>query len=465
MRLLDSSSSPTGSVGSLLRDRSLIQERSDVLARHLQTHPINNNEGRQRQSTAADDNADRIPNPRNQSGPNTTNGAAARHSHDRFPMSFTASSDPQRISTPTREQPSTPSPSRTSAADYRQLLAPKSSLQSIPAPSSLDNLLEAQSQEDLIDQEICAVLHPATPRWWDATEKGNLNDFASEDWSTMPPLPAVNSESISMAEATVLNASTYTVLGQLSDNQADQVRDEQISNAHDYGFGHISSCGDLRLSPSVMDGLDFGNPGMSGEETSSPPVAFSVEQLRRIRRLWSRQRPKLGVRLIRKLWHQVVHHETDNIFSKPQTPGCGSIRPPPRSHPTSRWGMDGECRNGLIQYCKDLDNLVGHQGFVDTDLHLTPWSASEEGLDKSPLVSDDEFPTIELLDSSLDFFFLFVHPSLPFMHKVTFDARSTLSSLLLTMCLVGLLHLDPRRTKSFILQYLNVRCFAGEISH
>ncbi|KAF2187333.1 hypothetical protein K469DRAFT_749140 [Zopfia rhizophila CBS 207.26] len=209
-------------------------------------------------------------------------------------------------------------------------------------------------------------------------------------------------------------------------NQADQLRDEQNFNAYDYGLGNISPLDDLHLSPGIMNCLDFGAPDMpfsipcfDNGKSGSPPMAFSVEQLRRIRRLWPRQRSQPGVRLIQKLWRQVVHPEADNIFSEPQASSHDSIHPATRSYQTSRWNMDDECRNGLAQYCKELDDVDCRDESNDTGLRLTPLrSVSEERLEKSPPVSDGDFPTAEVLDSSLDFSFQFFQPNLPFIHKL-----------------------------------------------
>ncbi|KAJ3532208.1 hypothetical protein NM208_g8543 [Fusarium decemcellulare] len=211
-----------------------------------------------------------------------------------------------------------------------------------------------------------------------------------------------------------------------------------------YGLGPIPLPNDLQLSFNVMDCLDFGDsnlplslPAMDMESTSIDPsssglMAVSTGQMKQIRRVWSRQRPKIPTRLIKRLWNRVVHHKADNIFAIPL---ASSHTPDPSTSDnpqTSRISMDEQCRSRLVQYCKDLD---------DSSTSSSP-------------APDITFPVVEILDSSLDFFFQFFHPILPFMHKSTFDAKNTPSSLLLAMCLVGLSYLDRVHTRAFVTRYL-----------
>jgi hypothetical protein len=256
-------------------------------------------------------------------------------------------------------------------------------------------------------------------------------------------------------------------------DQADQFQGEQNFNARDsYSIGPILSPAGLHLTPGIMDFLDFDAPDMlfpmscfDNEKISNPPMAFSTEQLNRIRQLWPRQRPKYGARLIRNLWRQVVHHEADNIFSAPCSSNDDSIRPSLGGRRTSRWNMDDECRNELIRYFKERNDIVRREESNDIESHWSPISVSE-GSETSSSVLEADFPTTELLDSSLDFFFEFFHPNLPFIHKSTFNAKRTPKSLLLPMCLVGLSSLDPKRTKTFVFRCLTVRWFSpANLSH
>lgn len=397
------------------------------------------------------------------------------------------------------------------AANRQPLLSSQPLLPESSTPSSLANL-QVQSQQDPINLDICEVLDTATTHI--------LNNSTHKDWSnasalhgmasgeTVPstsihslldPPPSCQqivpnqvgaaSRNAEIREERILidypqSEDCQTSRTQINNelpsssqleeiDQADQFQGEQNFNAYDsYSIGPILSPADLHLAPGIMGFLDFDAPDMlfpmsclDNEKISNPPMAFSAEQLNRIRQLWPRQRPKYGARLIRNLWHQVVHHEADNIFSEPRSSNDDSIRLSQGGCRISRWNMDDECRNELIQYCKELDGIVRREESNDIESHWSPISISE-GSETFPSVSDADFPTTELLDSSLDFFFEFFHPNLPFIHKSTFNAKRTPKSLLLPMCLVGLSSLDPKHTKAFVFRYLTVRWFnPANLSH
>ncbi|KAK5275372.1 hypothetical protein LTR40_013134, partial [Exophiala xenobiotica] len=72
----------------------------------------------------------------------------------------------------------------------------------------------------------------------------------------------------------------------------------------------------------------------------------------------------------------------------------------------------------------------------------------------SPRAPALTFPSTETLDMSISLYFRRFHPVLPFVHQATFDAKSTPSSLLLPMCLIGLSILNPGGADEFIRLYL-----------
>ncbi|KAH7129139.1 fungal-specific transcription factor domain-containing protein [Dactylonectria macrodidyma] len=154
---------------------------------------------------------------------------------------------------------------------------------------------------------------------------------------------------------------------------------------------------------------------------------------------------------MRQLWEKVIHHKSDNIFTAPQASAYEFTHAAPNRRQTSPRSMDEECRTRLAQHCKELDESFPYGKSIDDETQTTPRSS----LTGSPDASDNTFPTLEILDSSLDFFFQFFHPILPFMHKSTFDPRNTPSPLLLAMCLVGLSYVDRLRTRAFVSRYLN----------
>ncbi|SPJ77042.1 uncharacterized protein FTOL_06268 [Fusarium torulosum] len=179
-------------------------------------------------------------------------------------------------------------------------------------------------------------------------------------------------------------------------------------------------------------GVPFSTPTLDAESHSGAPgsgglMTISVGQMKKVQRIWSRQRPKIPAQITNRLWSDVVKHNADNIFTTPQhNLNFGSCQ-------SLRCNVDQECRKRLIQYCKDLDSSFGVS------------STATDGI---------SMPTLDILDSSLDFYFQFFHPILPVIHKSTFDARSTPNPLLLAMCLVGLSYLHQTQTQAFLIRYL-----------
>ena len=217
------------------------------------------------------------------------------------------------------------------------------------------------------------------------------------------------------------------------------------------------------MSPNMMELMGINSPmiGFPPLETddrlhreSGSKSPFSTAELKRINNKWPRHKTISGVRLIRVLWHGIVQHEADNLFSDPSACGTRSISPQSCTR-TSKWGMEEGCRNRLIQ---DSHSMGRGRLSSEFDAHPSPaHSIPEVGVhDPSPGDQQGEFPSLETLQRSLDFFFRCSHPVMPFIHKATFDAETTPSSLLLPMCLIGLLVMEPRSSKPFIRQLLLV---------
>lgn len=215
------------------------------------------------------------------------------------------------------------------------------------------------------------------------------------------------------------------------------------------------------FTPNMMEGLDFASPrtplSFDKTESGNNQTFLSNEQTRKIRRLWRGRRSAPSVRLIWSFWFKLAHHEADNICSKPSAaiPSPNCVEPLADGVSPSRWGMDEECRQELINFCKELDERIPSQHYADGVPNSPPQTRSESGSEKSlPGFSADGFPTREVLDASVDFFFQYF--PMPFIHKATFDVKKTPASLLFPMCLVGLSSLYPERSRSFVLRYQKV---------
>ncbi|KAF5530239.1 transcription factor TDA9 [Fusarium mexicanum] len=107
-------------------------------------------------------------------------------------------------------------------------------------------------------------------------------------------------------------------------------------------------------------------------------MTISAGQMQRLQRIWSRQRPKILVNATNSLWSKVIKHDADNILTTTQSsatckgyqlPGCN---------------VDQTCRGRLVRYCKYLDDSFGSPGTASDEISV---------------------PSVDLLDSSLDFYF------------------------------------------------------------
>lgn len=226
--------------------------------------------------------------------------------------------------------------------------------------------------------------------------------------------------------------------------------------ATDYGF-------DTSIYEALNIWLTPGGPANSTTwESQSPwkqtPNPTSIDQTtveisKRVQQVWPRRRATAVVRLIRNMWRSAIKHPAANLFS------CGSAAELMAQNTTgSRWNMDDICRSRLISDCeRTLLTAESYSGQVTApgSPHISTPLEHEIGVDGlSPQAPRDTFPSTEMLNMSIDLYFRRSHPVIPFVHQATFDARTTPSSLLLPICLIGLSILNPGGTEGFIRNYL-----------
>ncbi|ETI25567.1 hypothetical protein G647_02341 [Cladophialophora carrionii CBS 160.54] len=169
---------------------------------------------------------------------------------------------------------------------------------------------------------------------------------------------------------------------------------------------------------------------------------LSADRLSRVQKAWPTKlvRP---IRLIRRLWQTALQHPADNILCHDSTESPSQS--PQRSNLTgSRWNMDASCRDRLLQ---DSHKIFGKEE--------SPYAIPVDQTSNTPqsplsMTHEAQFPSVEMLDMSLDLYFQRFHPSMPFIHQATFDARSAPSAVLFPMCLIGLSSLDPRGSRDFV---------------
>lgn len=182
---------------------------------------------------------------------------------------------------------------------------------------------------------------------------------------------------------------------------------------------------------------------------------ISDERFARIERLWPIRR-SCPPRLIYSLWRHVIACRADNLFlSADESEKC--LAPHSEGRCDSRWGLDQGCRQRLAGYCGSLsehgrrlsaavysDNAKDAQIISGSTSSSSSRSSTSDG---SPYIS---FPSREVLDMGLDFYFRRFHVLMPFIHRPTFTAKLAPSSLILPMCMIGLTILDSEGAKKFV---------------
>jgi hypothetical protein len=178
------------------------------------------------------------------------------------------------------------------------------------------------------------------------------------------------------------------------------------------------------------------------------------ERFEKLKRCWPNRRDD-AIRLMRTLWQDVVSHTEENLFSQAFSPPRS---PDDHRQSGSRWGLDEECRIRLQRdcgfsfltehprpaRCNNNNNPIDHDPSTRESVSGSPHSSH-------PIASTViDFPPAEILDMSLDLYFRRFHTLIPFIHVPTFDAKSTPSSMLFSMCLIGLTVLNTDGATKFL---------------
>lgn len=292
-----------------------------------------------------------------------------------------------------------------------------------------------------------------------------------------PSAPSLGDEDAGMS-STVLDSSTVAAPGVDSSMMASMQFSESILTTPSLDPPPMAGTGfDLQMPyeysmgfPSVYDVwfapfgsndqnlLPFSPSRRTTVDLTTTYDSSSLQLSKRVQQAWPRRRASPVVRVIRTMWRCASEHQADNFFSL-----SGTATTPfgmmSRDRSKSRWNMDDECRARLISDCETnflpAESYTG--GFTAPGSpHISePLQHEEVELDGlSPGEPRLSFPSTEMLDMSIDFYFRRFHPVLPFLHHATFDAKTTPSSVLLPMCLIGLSTLNPTGAESFIRQHL-----------
>lgn len=234
-----------------------------------------------------------------------------------------------------------------------------------------------------------------------------------------------------------------------------------LENTVDVGMQPLPYGLDIWGDSAMMDFMDLAEP-FPTQPTPRQPVrqkqSFSKnvpdERFQRVERLWPLRRSIPPHMLGQTLWQQVVDHSEDNLFSDSALSAQHPYAMPARRTETSRWGLGEDTRGRLIREY----GSAGRSDSRESPSTTTPTPAEGFTSKRSDTASDvslgARFPPAEVLDMSLDLYFKRFYSLWPFIHRATFDARATPTSLLLPMCLIGLELLDADGSKKFIRAYM-----------
>ncbi|UPK96508.1 hypothetical protein LCI18_007443 [Fusarium solani-melongenae] len=201
------------------------------------------------------------------------------------------------------------------------------------------------------------------------------------------------------------------------------------------GFSNdLEAChGVLDLFHANFNSLDFLNlstangnsPTLTSSQFASTERAGSIplERFAQVARLWPSNRSRLADDGAARIWIDVVGYRGDNILTDifisetSPTPSIGKEN-------ESKWGLDEDKRQELV-----------HEFVPDA-------------------LSSSKFPPARLLNLGLDIVFRQPHSLLPFIHRPTFSAKSAPNLVVMSLCLLGLVHFDSKQVRDFAFSFL-----------
>ncbi|RMJ10751.1 hypothetical protein CDV36_009614 [Fusarium kuroshium] len=182
------------------------------------------------------------------------------------------------------------------------------------------------------------------------------------------------------------------------------------------------------LSFDVTAPLD--HPIKRRRKTASFTSEIPDERFAEMAQLW----PKRGDQpwqLMQTLWSDSVSHRCSNIFSDTEHADNSYVAAGPKS---AEGRLDDQRRISMSQeYGVECPSVV---------------IPAQKGL-------KIRFPTLDMLEICIEIYFHRFHPLMPFVHKPTFSPKHSPNMIVFPICLIGLFHLDPARTRGFVARHLS----------
>jgi hypothetical protein len=200
-----------------------------------------------------------------------------------------------------------------------------------------------------------------------------------------------------------------------------------------------------------------------GMDRADEPLG--ANSLKRVQQMWSGKGTSQPALLVHTLWRDIAEHKAANILSDPAEHPC--LLSPPSSAFGSESGIESriteQCRDRLFAFHRQTQTTPGRT--LASNM-LSPSDAQTGELStgslNGPGLPDMQFPSLEILNLSLTFYFRHVHPSLPFIHRPTLNVSETPSLLLLPIILIGYSILDPHGSERLVSHYRAVCLLDGK---
>ncbi|KAK5209146.1 hypothetical protein LTR96_005518 [Exophiala xenobiotica] len=176
---------------------------------------------------------------------------------------------------------------------------------------------------------------------------------------------------------------------------------------------------------------------------------IAPERFARVERLWPAPRQPLP-RSMRAFWTDVADQNEDNAFGLVQASNVAEATGNQKAHHEHGW--TDVCHKRLYKYCKSavLPQLLDDNSSSSHGALVSSMGSDTESNMASAASSTVDFPESRFLEISIGLYFRRYHAMVPFIHQATFSAAATSDSLLLSMCLMGLISLEDSGATNFV---------------
>lgn len=221
-----------------------------------------------------------------------------------------------------------------------------------------------------------------------------------------------------------------------------------LSNSSSVGIGLASQS----AQHSKLSSRSLPDEALQRRSSLSSREEIAPEHFARVEQLWPapRQPPP---RSMGAFWTEVANLKQGNAFAL--TPRARATKDILNQDARYVHGWNDECHTRLQKYCRItmLSQIVDDHSFQ----HGASASSTGSETCSSMLSTSSEtsnFPESRFLEMGIGLYFRRYHAMNPIIHQATFNASATSDSLILSMCLTGLIALNDPGVRSFVHEQL-----------